>query len=102
MVVMRSLVLVSLCAACSFHSPVVGTDAPTSEPKADARLVDASAVPVDADTCDKAACQAAGGDCDGGVCVIDATGTTSVTCPAGMPCAVRGTTIRACQNGVDC
>lgn len=50
------------------------------------------------------ACEAAGGACVDGACLIEHTGffLKSVRCPAGEPCRVICTGSGVCQGGVDC
>lgn len=55
--------------------------------------------------CDDVPCQAAGGTCVTGVCVIDCGVTqcaSGVTCPADMPCRIECNAADECQGGLDC
>jgi hypothetical protein len=72
----------------------------------DAAPLDAApdvAMPPDApDLCVVDTCEAAGGECMNGTCVIERTTATFVTCPTGMPCQVECTGKDACKPGVSC
>jgi hypothetical protein len=99
---MRCLVL-TVCAACSFSSPIrgnAGDDAPPA-PGPDATLVSDAKSPIDADPCE-GPCEAAGGTCNKGTCVIDVTTTGDIMCPAGLPCLVNCNATGACDGNVDC
>lgn len=89
------LVTAVALAACFTKPDRVGLDPddPDARPRADAR--------AESD-CIADPCDAAGGTCDGDVCVIETSGQGRVTCPAGMPCRVECSGRDACRNGVDC
>jgi hypothetical protein len=52
-----------------------------------------------ADLCVSSTCQAAGGNCVSGTCVIVRTVQAGVTCPSGMPCQVQCDVTDACKTG---
>src|SRR5207302_4247794 len=98
---------------CSFRPGIPAatsgssSDAAVADAAIDARVFDAArdAFMGDADICtaNVAACVTAGGTCVAGVCTISVVANNSVTCPAGMPCAVLRDTANVCDGrSIDC